>query len=253
MMEKKMKKHKVIFRILLIVICCMCFTVTGYARAGGGGSSGGSGGGSGSSSGSGSHSHYYGQGGRRGGPVEMIIWWGTFICMAGAGTIVFHYGIQKAKRKSLRSMKSFEKPGEEWNPKKMKKYVKHAYFVIQECWRRQDTSYAEKYLSNNLIQNWNSKLGWMEVNHEKPVQERVRFLNAAPVFAFDKEGEEHDRVIYLIHGRMIGYYINIDTGEVVRGKTSPETFYEYWVFIREDGRWVLDEIRQKDEVDVERL
>ena len=85
----------------------------------------------------------------------MIIWWGTFICMAGAGTIVFHYGIQKAKRKSLRSMKSFEKPGEEWNPKKMKKYVKHAYFVIQECWRRQDTSYAEKYLSKNLIQNWN--------------------------------------------------------------------------------------------------
>ena len=250
MMEKKMKKHKVIFRILLIVICCMCFTVTGYARAGGGGSSGGSGGGSGSSSGSGAHSHYYGQGGRRGGPVEMIIWWGTFICMAGAGTIVFHYGIQKAKRKSLRSMKSFEKPGEEWNPKKMKKYVKHAYFVIQECWRRQDTSYAEKYLSKNLIQNWNSKLGWMEVNHEKPIQERVRFLNAAPVFAFDKEGEEHDRVIYLIHGRMIGYYINIDTGEVVRGKTSPETFYEYWVFIREDGRWVLDEIRQKDEVDV---
>lgn len=244
-----MKKHKVIFRILLIVICCMCFTVTGYARAGGGGSSGGSG----SSSGSGAHSHYYGQGGRRGGPVEMIIWWGTFICMAGAGTIVFHYGIQKAKRKSLRSMKSFEKPGEEWNPKKMKKYVKHAYFVIQECWRRQDTSYAEKYLSKNLIQNWNSKLGWMEVNHEKPVQERVRFLNAAPVFAFDKEGEEHDRVIYLIHGRMIGYYINTDTGEVVRGKTSPETFYEYWVFIREDGRWVLDEIRQKDEVDVERL
>ena len=102
-------------------------------------------------------------------------------------------------------------------------------------------------------QKSNSKLGWMEVNHEKPVQERVRFLNAAPVFAFDKEGEEHDRVIYLIHGRMIGYYINIDTGEVVRGKTSPETFYEYWVFIREDGRWVLDEIRQKDEVDVERL
>ena len=99
-----MKKHKVIFRILLIVICCMCFTVTGYARAGGGGSSGGCGGGSGSSSGSGSHSHYHGQGGRRGGPVKMIIWWGTFICMAGAETIVFHYGIQKAKRKSLRSI-----------------------------------------------------------------------------------------------------------------------------------------------------
>lgn len=33
----------------------------------------------------------------------------------------------------------------------------------------------------------------------------------------------------------------------------PEAFYEYWTFIREEGRWVLDEIRQKDEVDVGEL
>ena len=52
---------------------------------------------------------------------------------------------------------------------------------------------------------------------------------------------------------MVGYYINIDTGEVVRGDKFPEAFYEYWTFIREEGRWVLDEIRQKDEVDVGEL
>lgn len=232
----------------------MCFTITGYARAGGGGSGGGgSSGGSGGSSGSGSHGHYYGSGGRQSSPLGNILWGGTFLCIAGAGTIVFRYRIQKAKRKSIQSMKMYEKPGEEWNPKELTKYVKHAYFVIQECWRRQDTSYAEQYLSKNLSQNWNSKLGWMEVNHEKPVQEQVRLLSATPVFAFDNEGEEHDRVIYLIHGKMIGYYINTDTGAVVRGKKVPEAFYEYWTFIREEGRWVLDEIKQKDEVEIEEL
>lgn len=231
----------------------MCFTVTGYARAGGGGS-GGSSGGSGSSGG-GTHNsgRYYGSGGRQSSPLGTILWLGGFVCIAGAGTIVFRYRIQKAKRKSIQAMKTFEKPGEEWNPGKMKKYVKHAYFVIQECWRRQDTSYAEQYLSKQIIQNWNTKLGWMEVNHEKPVQEQVRLLSVTPVFAFDREGEEYDKLIYLIHGSMIGYYINTDTSEIIRGKTTPEAFYEYWTFIREDGRWVLDEIRQKDEVDVEQL
>ena len=116
-----------------------------------------------------------------------------------------------------------------------------------------DPSYAEKYLSKSLAQSWTTKLEWMKVKHEKPIQKRVQLLSVTPVSVWDDEGEEDASIVYLIHGRMIGYYINIDTGEVVRGKTSPETFYEYWVFIREDGRWVLDEIRQKDEVDVKRL
>ena len=63
---------------------------------------------------------------------------------------------------------------------KDEKICEACIFCYSGMLERQDTSYAEKYLSKNLIQNWNSKLGWMEVNHEKPVQERVRFLNAAP-------------------------------------------------------------------------
>jgi hypothetical protein len=38
------------------------------------------------------------------------------------------------------------------------------------------------------------------------------------------------------------------------GGSSGGTYhYEYWTFIREDGRWVLNEIQQKDEVDVHEL
>ena len=74
-----------------------------------------------------------------------------------------------------------------------------------------------------------------------------------PVSVWDDEGEEDASIVYLIHGRMIGYYINTDTLEVVRGKKIPESCFEYWTFIREDGRWVLNEIQQKDEVDVHEL
>lgn len=150
-------------------------------------------------------------------------------------------------------MKKFEKPGEDWNAKEMQKYVENAYFVIQECWRLLDPSYAEKYLSKSLAQSWTTKLEWMKVKHEKPIQKRVQLLSVTPVSVWDDEGEEDASIVYLIHGRMIGYYINTDTLEVVRGKKIPESFYEYWTFIREDGRWVLNEIQQKDEVDVHEL
>ena len=84
-------------------------------------------------------------------------------------------------------------------------------------------------------------------------KKRVQLLSVTPVSVWDDEGEEDASIVYLIHGRMIGYYINTDTLEVVRGKKIPESFYEYWTFIREDGRWVLNEIQQKDEVDVHEL
>lgn len=121
-----------------------------------------------------------------------------------------------------------------------KKYVENAYFVIQECWRLLDPSYAEKYLSKSLAQSWTTKLEWMKVKHEKPIQKRVQLLSVTPVSVWDDEGEEDASIVYLIHGRMIGYYINTDTLEVVRGKKIPESFYEYWTFIREDGRWGVE-------------
>lgn len=49
---------------------------------------------------------------------------------------------------------------------------------------------------------------------------------------------------------MIGYYIDKDTKLCIRGNTNPESFYEYWRFIYLNNNWVLDEIRQKDELDI---
>ena len=247
-----MTRHRRICCILLACICCLCFSITCYARAGGG-SSGGSAGGS-----SGGTYHYnnesnYTDDESPGGWSQTIVGWMAMACFAGAGTIAFHCYIQKAKYKSLQKMKKFEKPGEDWNAKEMQKYVENAYFVIQECWRLLDPSYAEKYLSKSLAQSWTTKLEWMKVKHEKPIQKRVQLLSVTPVSVWDDEGEEDASIVYLIHGRMIGYYINTDTLEVVRGKKIPESFYEYWIFIREDGRWVLNEIQQKDEVDVHEL
>lgn len=243
----------------LTALFCLTFLLllapmTAYARAGGGGSGSGGGGGGGSSSsfGSSSHdnTHYYSNGRTTSNPISRILFYGILVCMTGGSTIVFFYRRQKARLISKRRINEFAKYGYNWDFKEVQKRVEHAYFEIQECWRRQDADYAAEYLSDSLREEFRMKLEWMDARGEQVVQKNVRLLSADPVYVEDQEGTEQDMLWYLIHGRMIGYYINKDTEQCVRGNPNAESFYEYWLFIYQNGKWVLNEIKQKDEIDI---
>lgn len=234
--------------LLCAVFLSLAVSLSVYARAGGGGSSGGGGGSSGG--GTSSRHTYSDTGGGRSHPIASVLSMGiTAVAMAG-GTIVFVYRSRKAKIKSVRLMKAYEKLGGNWNYREIQRRIEQAYYEIQECWHRQDVDYAAEYLSRELREQWRAKLEWMVIRGEEVIQKNVRLLSAVPVQAVDQEGEDEDRIWYLIHGSMIGYYIDRQTREVVRGSTRPERFYEYWLFKYEEGRWVLQEIRQKDELDI---
>ena len=246
-----MRKYvKLLFFALLV---SSFISMQAEARAGGGGGS--SGGGGGSSGGGGAGSDYHGgvgndseQGDRN--PVSVVFSHGILVFLLFGGTIIFTYRARKAKFKNIRLMKQYEKLGYNWNYKEIQKHVEKAYFEIQECWRRQDVEYAGKYLSRSLKENWNAKIEWMKIRNEEVVQKNVRLFSALPVCAIDEKGMDNYKIWYLIHGRMTGYYRNRDTRMCVRGNPRPESFYEYWLFVHENGSWVLREIRQKDEMDI---
>ncbi len=244
MTQKKYWKLTALFCLTFLLLFS---PMSAYARAGGGSS----GGGGGSSSGGGSTTHHYRNGRTTSSnPISRILNYGIFICIAGGGTIVFFYRRKKARLISKQRMQEFSKYGYNWNFAEVQKRVEHAYFEIQECWRRQDADYAAEYLSDSLREEFRIKLEWMDARGEQVVQKHVRLLSADPVYVVDQEGTEQDKMWYLIHGRMLGYYINKDTGLCVRGNPRTENFYEYWLFIYQNGNWVLDEIKQKDEIDI---
>lgn len=143
--------------------------------------------------------------------------------------------------------------GTNWDRKAIQERVEAAYFAVQECWRLEDASYAMEYLSQECYEDFRMKLDWMKIRNEGVVQKNVRLLSAEPVNVHDEEGEARDYIWYLIHGRMIGYYIDKDSGLAVRGSTRDESFYEYWRFVHRDGNWVLHEIKQKDEIDIDQF
>ena len=148
-------------------------------------------------------------------------------------------------------MKEYEKLGVNWDYHEIQKHVEHAYFEIQESWRRYDPSYAANYLSEEIAEKWRIKLQWLKIRNEEIVQQNVRLISAVPVGVHDEAGEEKDQIWYLIHGKMIGYYRDFTTQRRIRGNPRAEDFYEYWLFIRRNDSWVLHEIRQRDEMDID--
>lgn len=238
--------------VLFLAICIACSAATVSARAGGGGSSGGGGGSSGGGS-SHTRSHGNSYGGNRGTPLEAVVWFFSVGVIAYSGRIVIRWKAEKARKKSRDRMDRFAREENHWNYRKIQRRVKKAYYKIQECWRIQDASYAQEYLSRSLLEEFQMKLSWMKLKNEAPVQRNVRLLSAVLVDVHNEDGSEKDGIWYLIHGSMVGYYINTETSVIVRGSTKQEDFYEYWQFILEDGRWVLDKIRQKDEMDLDRF
>ncbi len=245
-------KRKAGVMIAAILICLMC-SMPVWARAGGGGGGSGSGGSSGSGGGSFSGSSSDASGSESGNIVGVFVQGMFLLVLASGGSIALIWKGRKAKRRSRQAMKVFAQMGDNWDAKEIQRQVEEAYFQIQECWRRMDISYGAPYLSEELQKEFDSKIQWMVLRNEEVIQKNVRLLRAMPVSVQDEPGEEQDVIWYLIHGKMIGYYVNRESRRVVRGKTRPEAFFEYWKFVYRNKRWVLQEIRQQNEMDIDAM
>lgn len=171
----------------------------------------------------------------------------------GGGSIVLIRKARAARARSQKAMAFYAQLGDNWDYREIQRQVEETYFQVQECWRRMDVSYGAPYLSQELMEEFDSKIQWMQVRGEAVVQRNVKLLSAMPVYVEDNPGEEYDMIWYLIHGKMTGYYIDVNTRKVVRGNTRPEAFFEYWKFVYRGERWVLQEIKQEDEMDIDAL
>jgi hypothetical protein len=78
-------------------------------------------------------------------------------------------------------------------------------------------------------------------------------MEAIPVDAEDYAGDGNDFMWIYIKARAVDYTIDDRTMERKSGSKVGKTFVEYWKLIKEENRWVLDEIKQKDELNLNSL
>ncbi|MBR6503289.1 MAG: Tim44 domain-containing protein [Clostridia bacterium] len=248
---------KTITLIIIILMLVSCISITVYAdnadafysdsiitlRAGGGGSGGSGGGGGGSSSGS---SHNSGTG-RQPTLFESIIQFIMMPFVLFSSSIIFYIKLTKRSRKSKKLMKQMMQSDNAWKYKDISSTVKESFIAIQTAWSDMDMSPASQYMSDELYDNFQTKLNWMAYRNQKNVLNNVQLLKALPVAVYDDCDDSRDYIWFYIKGKMVDYIIDTNTQLKVSGNTSATTFVEYWQFTRKENNWVLNKILQKNE------
>lgn len=243
--------------IILLVLLIINGPSIAFARPGGGGSSGGGGGGGGSSSGGSTSSYHdasYHDGSSRynrrsSNPIEYILSLGAFAIMASAGAIILKVRLSKKKVKSVIAIKNLSKKDHNWDYKEIKKDIEEAFYKVGIAWMERNQDLAKDYMSEKLYKKHKMQTGWMIVRNEKNILKRMKLLGATPIGLIDKVGTSEDFIWVHIKAKSIDYTINEETNEVIEGNRFKSVYYEeYWKFIRGRDRWILDEIRQIDDI-----
>lgn len=255
---KKLKKLILLFLIIFLLfpkeaVCAINNTVTQInnntvqLRAGGGSSGGSSGGGSSSSSSS--SNHYYRNNSPHG-VISTIISWILFI-IAGSGTaIIFIIKINKASFHSKQLLKILDNKDDAWKYQNIEKQVIETFYIVQKSWTNMNMYPAKNHMSNDLYDKFKTKLEWMQVSNKRNILKKIKLLNIKPISIHDDEDDSKDIIWFYIKGKMIDYIINTKTNEKLEGNEFSKTFIEFWQFLRkENNKWVLSKILQKDESD----
>lgn len=226
---------------MLLVILTISAPITTFARAGGGSSS---------SSSSSSSSRSSSRSSRRH-KQNPLVTFGAWGCIVLAGTVGAKAKLKKKKEKSVSKIKNLADNDMNWNYKDIQRDVEDAFYNVNTAWMERNQDLAKDYMSNKIYEKHKSQTEWMEVKKEKNVLEKIKLISSLPVEIEDFDGTDNDYMWIHIEAEAIDYVINEETFDIVSGiKDRIVPYEEFWKFIKINNRWVLDEIRQKDQFNI---
>jgi len=245
-------KRKHIFLVLLLVVAGLFLAVEVYARAGGGGGYAGGGGGGGGSGGSGG-------GGGDGVIVYLFIRWWILFCMRVplvgvpvtiVGVVLFiKYGgkfrQQQQGRTIARGRQVQEKTGQDnaiarirerdpgFSDAAFSQRIEKAFVLLQDAWTKQDISSVRSFISDGIVERFSLQF---EEQKAKGFRNRMKDVNVQQVRMAQVETDDvFDTITVAISASAVDFNESLETGKKISGSTIPESFTEYWSFVRRPG------------------
>ena len=211
-----------IFSLILVCVVVACF-----ARAGSGGSGGGGFGGGG----------YYGHGSGSGGGVFTY-------ALIGIGLLSFGYRSYRRgeNKKKAREIINASKEAH-WQYDYLCEHARKMFLAIQDAWMERSLTAVSKEVTYNFYVKHNYLLEEMIANDEKNVMEKIAIKSIEIIGCQDYLDDDLDTFTALIEGRLLDYTINVTSGKVVKNTWKlDESFRDLFVFTRNEGEWLLNDI-----------
>lgn len=163
--------------------------------------------------------------------------------------IVRKVRLNKKKHKCISVMQNLSKYDGNWNYDNLMKDIKDAFYMVQNAWRERNQDLAKEFMSEYLYGKHKIQTEEMKLLKEKNILENMILLDAIPIGLQDLGGINKDYIWVHIKAKCRDYTINEETNKIIEKKSSKRNYFEeYWKFIRTQKRWVLDDIKQIDQI-----
>ena len=103
----------------------------------------------------------------------------------------------------------------------------------------------KKHLSESLYEQWKLKIEWQQFQQQYNQLDHIQLLKVILVDLHDAIDNQQDFFWVYIEGKMND--LMIEKQEVIA--SNHDSFVEYWKFVRHGNDFLLDEIKQQDEVE----
>lgn len=244
-----MRALNILKQYILFVSCWLAcqsaFAIAGSFGSGGGGSS--------FSGGGYSYSHsYYGSGSGEFSGVFVLILCGIFVCIVIAGSL-------NSKKKYKRLQHQYDalkhqlegdiaaaaKQDPLWQESKLRLSTSQAFYKIQAAWEARDQNIAKSYMSDKLFAHQKNMTDTMLEADQKNILDDLELTEIQILAIHDNKNDSLDKFWALLNISVIDYWVNSKTLQHVRGDQSTAvTYTQLWRFVRQQDRWVVDNIDQ---------
>lgn len=151
------------------------------------------------------------------------------------------------------NMQYFAQTFPRWDRAYLNGRIRQVFFWFQDAWSRQDLSEAAEYLTMPLSEKYRADLEHMRARGERNLIKEPT-LNPEDIEFIDSTlSETGEKFVVMLSASLIDYTIDI-SGRTLAGDAEKRLYFtEFWEFIWEGDKWLLNRIYQEDALELAQI
>lgn len=137
-----------------------------------------------------------------------------------------------------------------WSTESLRRRIRDCFFAVQRSWIERDPSVGEPFMTAQMTARQRLRIEGLVAQRrvhqlENPLIEDLDFVR------LEEPGQDEDglpRVVAVLDISLVETILDADSGALVAGAANHKLRRrQYWVFVRSDGAWLLEDVEQPDE------
>lgn len=151
------------------------------------------------------------------------------------------------------NMQYFAQTFPRWDRAYLNGRIRQVFFWFQDAWSRQDLSEGAEYLAMPLSEKYRADLEHMRTRGERNLIKEP-MLNPDDIEFIDSTlSESGEKFVAMLSASLIDYTIDA-SGRTIAGDEEKRLYFtEFWEFIWEGNKWLLNRIYQEDALELAQI